>query len=61
VWDIAGAHAILRSHGYELTYLSGAALDYGRLIEGEGAAEPMLAGRPEQVCALRRLLTGPTG
>jgi myo-inositol-1(or 4)-monophosphatase len=57
VWDIAGAHAILRSHGYELAYLSGAELDYARLIQGEGAAEPMLAGRPEPVRALRHLLT----
>jgi fructose-1,6-bisphosphatase/inositol monophosphatase family enzyme len=57
VWDIAGAHAILRSCGYELTYLSGAEPDYERLIEGEGAAEPILAGRPEQVRALRDLLT----
>ena len=59
VWDIAGAHAILRSHGYELSYLSGRELDYGQLIQGEGAAEPMLGGRPEQVRALRRLLTRP--
>jgi fructose-1,6-bisphosphatase/inositol monophosphatase family enzyme len=57
VWDIAGAHAILRSCGYELSYLSGGQLDYERLVQGEGAAEPMLAGRPEQVRALRRLLT----
>jgi len=56
VWDIAGAHAILLSHGYELTYLSGEELDYGALVQGEGAAEPMLAGRPEHVRALSRLL-----
>ncbi len=59
VWDIAGAHAILRSRGYELTYLSGTDLDYELLVQGEGTAEPMLAGRPEQVRALRRLLTRP--
>jgi myo-inositol-1(or 4)-monophosphatase len=59
VWDIAGAHAILNAEGYELRYLSGRELDYERLVQGEGAAEPMLAGRPEQVRALRRLLTSP--
>ena len=59
VWDIAGAHAILSSYGYELTYLSGTELDYARLVRGEGTAEPVLAGRPEQVHVLRRLLTGP--
>ena len=56
VWDIAGAHAILLSHGYELTYLSGEELDYEALIGGEGAAESMLAGCPEHVRALRCLL-----
>jgi myo-inositol-1(or 4)-monophosphatase len=56
VWDIAGAHAILLSHGYELSYLSGKELDYRALIHGERTAEPLLAGRPEHVRALRRLL-----
>ena len=58
VWDIAGAHAILLSCGYELTYLSGKELDYRDLMHGEGTAEPLLAGRPEHVRSLRRALQG---
>jgi fructose-1,6-bisphosphatase/inositol monophosphatase family enzyme len=66
VWDIAGAHAALISHGYELTYLRNAdgnagELDYAALVRGEGAAGPMLAGRPECVRALRRILVGDAG
>jgi len=63
VWDIVGAHAILASLGYELTYLRredghAGELDYAALIRGEGAAGPMLAGRPERVRALRQVLVG---
>ncbi|MFN2158222.1 MAG: inositol monophosphatase family protein [Anaerolineae bacterium] len=63
VWDIAGAHAVLVSHGYELTYLRredghAGELDYAALVRGEGAAGPMLAGRPERVRALRHVLMG---
>jgi myo-inositol-1(or 4)-monophosphatase len=66
VWDIAGAHAILASHGYELAYLHSAdghsgELDYASLIRGEGAAGPMLAGRPERVRGLRGVLLGDAG
>lgn len=66
VWDIAGAHAILVSHGYELAYLHSTdghlgELDYAALVRGEGAAGPMLAGRPERVRALRRALLGDAG
>lgn len=63
VWDIAGAHAILASHGYELAYLyrtdgDAGELDYAALVRGEGGASPMVAGRPERVRALRRALVG---
>lgn len=58
VWDVAGAHAILLSHGYELSYLSGKELDYRELMHGEGTAEPLLAGRTEHVRSLRRALQG---
>jgi fructose-1,6-bisphosphatase/inositol monophosphatase family enzyme len=59
VWDIAGAHAILLSHGYELSYLSGRQLDYQALIHGEGTSEPLLAGYPEHVRSLRSMLQSP--
>jgi fructose-1,6-bisphosphatase/inositol monophosphatase family enzyme len=57
VWDIAGAHAILLSHGYELSYLSGKKLSYRDLIQGEGTPEPLLAGRPEHVRSLRSVVS----
>jgi fructose-1,6-bisphosphatase/inositol monophosphatase family enzyme len=44
IWDIAAAHAINLSHGWDLEYLRGGKLDYAPLVDGSRAEEFILAG-----------------
>jgi myo-inositol-1(or 4)-monophosphatase len=57
IWDVAGAHALLRSHGLDLVYLSGAPIDYGQLLDGSATKEVIVAGSPQAVEDLRGLVT----
>jgi myo-inositol-1(or 4)-monophosphatase len=56
IWDIAGAHAVIRSHGWTLGYLGGGTVAYGGMMEGQPAGDLVISGRPEHVEALRGLL-----
>jgi fructose-1,6-bisphosphatase/inositol monophosphatase family enzyme len=56
IWDIAGAHAILRSHGFDLEYLSGGTINYAVLRDGSPAGDNILGGSREQIKRLRRVL-----
>ncbi len=56
IWDIAGAHALLRAHGLDLVYLSGQAIDYGPLLDGSATREVIVAGSAQAVEGLRELL-----
>jgi myo-inositol-1(or 4)-monophosphatase len=46
VWDLLAGALILTQAGGELRYLSGQPVDYGALLEGQLAPEPILAGHP---------------
>jgi myo-inositol-1(or 4)-monophosphatase len=59
VWDIAGAHAVLRSHGYAVEYLGGGELDYRSMVAGSPVGDTTLAGPPAHVAAMRALLAPP--
>jgi myo-inositol-1(or 4)-monophosphatase len=48
IWDIAAAHAINLSHGWDLEYLRGGKLDYAPLVDGSRAEDFILAG-PEAI------------
>jgi fructose-1,6-bisphosphatase/inositol monophosphatase family enzyme len=48
IWDIAAAHAINLSHGWDLEYLHGGKLDYAALVDGGRAEDFILAG-PESI------------
>ena len=56
IWDIAGAHAVVRSHGWMLGYLGGGTVNYEGMIEGQPAGDTVVSGRPEHVEALRSVL-----
>jgi myo-inositol-1(or 4)-monophosphatase len=44
IWDIAGAHAVLRSHGFDARYLNDAPLDYATMIDGNPVGEDFVGG-----------------
>jgi fructose-1,6-bisphosphatase/inositol monophosphatase family enzyme len=44
IWDIAGAHAINLSLGWDLELLSGAKIDYSKLTDGGHSGEVILSG-----------------
>jgi myo-inositol-1(or 4)-monophosphatase len=47
IWDIAGAHAILRSHSLDVRYLDGTPLDYSTMVGGGPVGGPVVgASRP---------------
>jgi myo-inositol-1(or 4)-monophosphatase len=56
IWDLAGAHAILRSHGLRVEQLAGGPIDYGRLLDGRSVGQTVVAGTSEVLEGLRRLL-----
>ena len=56
IWDIAGAHAVIRSLGWTLSYLGGGAVTYEGMIEGQPARDLVISGRSEHVEALRTVL-----
>jgi myo-inositol-1(or 4)-monophosphatase len=56
IWDIVGAHAIVRSHGFALEFLGGGPIDYGLLRDGRPAEDNILGGSREQIGRLRRVL-----
>jgi fructose-1,6-bisphosphatase/inositol monophosphatase family enzyme len=59
IWDIAGAHALNRSLGFDLELLSGGPVDYARMIDGSPVGDVILAGHKQRVDELRAVLTGP--
>lgn len=57
IWDIAGAHAVNLSLGFDLELLSGGPIDYTRMIDGSPVGDVILAGHRRRIDALRDLLT----
>ena len=58
IWDIAGAHALNRSLGFDLELLSGGPIDYARMVDGGPAGDVILAGHRQRIEELRAVLTG---
>jgi fructose-1,6-bisphosphatase/inositol monophosphatase family enzyme len=56
VWDLAGAHAITLSHGLDVEYWNGAAVDYAALVEGSQVPDTILSGSPAVLRSLRSIL-----
>jgi myo-inositol-1(or 4)-monophosphatase len=57
IWDLAGSHALLRSCGLTVEYLSGQPVDYAELLDGSKLRDVVLAGSLETVQGLRELVT----
>jgi myo-inositol-1(or 4)-monophosphatase len=57
IWDLAGAHAILLSHGLGVEYLSGKRLDYSRLAGGEPAGDIVISGSRQVRDELRTMVS----
>jgi hypothetical protein len=58
IWDIAGAHGINRSLGFEVELLSGGVVDYAGMVDGSSVGEVILSGHRQRIEALREILTG---
>jgi myo-inositol-1(or 4)-monophosphatase len=56
IWDIAGAHAVNRSLGFDLECLGGGRVGYVGMVEGNPVGDIILAGRKAHVDALRDVL-----
>jgi fructose-1,6-bisphosphatase/inositol monophosphatase family enzyme len=55
-WDIAGAHAINRSVGFDIEYFDGRKIDYHHLMEGQPVGDVIISGSPERIAALKPLV-----
>jgi myo-inositol-1(or 4)-monophosphatase len=53
LWDLVAGAAILSGAGGELRYLSGKRIDYGQLLDGRLAPEPIVGGHPDLLVGLR--------
>lgn len=58
IWDIAGAHGINRSLGFEVELLSGGAIDYARMVDGSPVGDVVLAGHRQRIDTLRAIIAG---
>lgn len=56
IWDIAAAHAIVRSVGYDFERFSGGEVDYGVLVGGEPVGELVFSGSSDRIATLRTRL-----
>jgi fructose-1,6-bisphosphatase/inositol monophosphatase family enzyme len=56
IWDIAGAHALNRSLGFDLELLSGGPIDYAKMIDGSPVGDVILAGHGRRIDELRSIL-----
>jgi len=56
IWDIAGAHALNRSLGFDLELLSGGPIDYAKMVDGSPVGDVILAGHKRRIGELRAVL-----
>ncbi len=54
VWDIAGAHAVLRSIGLSAEYFDGRPIDYRKLLHRARAEDVIIAGTKPGIDLIRR-------
>ena len=57
MWDIAGAHAVARSLGFDFEYLDGERIDYAALTDGSSVSDIILAGSEPRRSELRKVLS----
>jgi myo-inositol-1(or 4)-monophosphatase len=53
IWDIAGAHAMIRSHGLAMEYLDSRPIDYRNLVHRERAEGVIVAGTRKGIDLIR--------
>jgi myo-inositol-1(or 4)-monophosphatase len=53
IWDIAGAHAIILSHKWDIEYASGGKISYFDLIDGRSTKDGILCGSAQGINFLR--------
>jgi fructose-1,6-bisphosphatase/inositol monophosphatase family enzyme len=58
IWDIAGAHAINRSLGFDLELFGGGPVDYAKMTDGSPVGDVVLAGHVRRIEELRQVLAG---
>jgi myo-inositol-1(or 4)-monophosphatase len=56
IWDIAGAHAIVRAQGQDLVYLNEEPLDYATMLDGGPADDIIMSGSRLCIAALREMV-----
>lgn len=56
IWDVAGAHAIVRSLGYRFEYLAGGDVVYDEMVKGRPVGSLILSGPADRIAALRGCL-----
>lgn len=56
IWDVAGAHAIMRSVGYAFEFFSGKAVTYSSMVRGDRVGDLILAGPAPRIRELRKYL-----
>jgi fructose-1,6-bisphosphatase/inositol monophosphatase family enzyme len=61
LWDIAGAHAIILSHGLDIEYASGGNINYHSLVEGGLITDGIICGSKPVINSLRPFLVPRTG
>ena len=57
IWDIVGAHAVVRSAGLEMEYLGGGRIAYADLVHGARLGDAVVCATPERINRLRELVT----
>lgn len=57
IWDIAGAHAIIKAHDLSMEYLNKGSIDYRELLDGSTVRDYILSGTEPVMAAIRSLVT----
>jgi fructose-1,6-bisphosphatase/inositol monophosphatase family enzyme len=56
-WDIAGAHAINRSVGFDIEFFDGHKLDYRSIMDGSPVGDIIISGSPDRIAALKPFIS----
>lgn len=56
IWDVAGAHAVIRSVGYAFEHVSGREVTYAEMVKGRPVGELILAGAASRIRELRECI-----
>jgi fructose-1,6-bisphosphatase/inositol monophosphatase family enzyme len=56
VWDIAAAHALICSLGFDIGYLGGGRIDYSPMMQGGKASDLVVVAAAQRIAGLRSIL-----